>query len=120
MALKQLLTNWKSPIGPLDIKGEVQAQLQPEDALAYCMWATMSRSQGAYQQRYHAEEMSATTRETVDRLPWDEGLHQRGATFVYRGVKFLTEEGIMRWVVAHGNHILVNAVPSGDCGSARP
>ena len=56
--------------------------------------------------------MSAKTRETLDRLPWDEALHG-AATFVYRGVKFLTEQG--RWVAANGNHIPVNAVPSGDC-----
>ena len=83
----------------------------------------MLRSQGAYQQRYHAQEMSAKAQETLDKLPWDEALQKGGAAFAYRGVKFLTEEGILRWVAANGNHILVNAAPSGDCRnllSARP
>ena len=44
------------------------------DALAYRIWATMLRSQGAYQQRYHAQEMSAKARETFDKLPWEEAL----------------------------------------------
>ena len=64
---------------------------------------------------YRAQEMSATARETLDRLPWEEAMQKGGATFVYRGVNFVTEEGILRWVAADGNHIPVNAIPSGDC-----
>ena len=89
--------------------------LPPGDALAYRIRATMLRSQGAYQQRYHAHEMSAKARETLDKLPWEEALQKGGAAFVYRRVRFLTEEGILRWVAANGNHIQVNAAPSGDC-----
>ena len=48
VALKQFLTDRKSPTRPPDIGGEVQAQPQPGDALAYRIWATMIRSQGAY------------------------------------------------------------------------
>ena len=47
-ALKQFLTDRQSPTRPPDIGGEVQAQPQPGDALAYRIWATMIRSQGAY------------------------------------------------------------------------
>ena len=82
----------------------------------------MLGSQGAYQKRYHAQEMSAKARETLDKLPWDEDLQKGGAAFVYRGVRFLTEEGILRWVAANGNRILVNAASSGDrrtCTSLR-
>ena len=49
------------------------------------------------------------------KLPWDEALQKEGAAFVYRSVRFLTEEGILRWVAANGNHIPLNAAPSGDC-----
>ena len=66
--------------------------------------------------------MSATVRETLDRLPWEQALQKGGATFVYRGVKFFTEEGILRQVAANADHIPVNAVPSGDrrkCTSLR-
>ena len=59
--------------------------------------------------------MSAKARETLDKLPWEEALQKGGAAFVYRGVRFLTEEGILRWVAANGNHIPVNAALSGDC-----
>ena len=93
----------------------MQAPLPPGDALAYRIRATMLRSQGAYQKMYHAQEMSAKARETLDKLPWDEAVQKGGAAFVYRGVRFLREEGILRWVVANGNHIRVNAAPSGDC-----
>ena len=48
----------------------------------------MLRSQGAYQQRYHAQEMSAKARETLEQLPWEEALLKGGAAFVYRGVRF--------------------------------
>ena len=114
-ALKQFLADWQSPTRPPDVGGEVQAPLPPGDALPYRIRATMLRSQGAYQKRYHAQEMSAKARETLDKLPWDEAVQKGGAAFVYRGVRFLREEGILRWVVANGNHILVNAAPSGDC-----
>ena len=63
VALKQFLAEWQSPTRPPDVGGEVQAQLPP--ALAYRIWATMLRSQGAYQKRYHAQEMSAKARETA-------------------------------------------------------
>ena len=43
------------------------------------------------------------------------GPAERGSAFVYRGVRFLTDEGILRWVAANGNHIPVNAAPSGGC-----
>ena len=52
--------------------------------------------------------MSAKARETLVKLPWDEvGCRLR--------VRFLTEEGVLRWVAANGNHIPINAAPSGDC-----
>ena len=114
-ALKQFLEERQSPTRPPDVGGEVQAHPPPGDALAYRIWPTMLRSQGAYQKRYHAREMNAKARETLDKLPWDEAPQKGGAAFVYRGVKFLTEEGILRWVAANGNHIPVNAAPSGDC-----
>ena len=93
----------------------MQAHPQPGEALAYRIWASMIRSKGAYQKWYHAQEMSAKARESLDRLPWEEAMQKGGATFVYRGVKFFTEEGILRWVAANGNHIPVNAVRSGNC-----
>ena len=93
----------------------MQAQPPPGDALAYRIWATMLRFQGACQQRYHAQEMSAKATETLDKLPWEEALQKGRAAFVYRGVRFLTKEGILRWVAANGNHISVNGAPSGDC-----
>ena len=114
-ALKQFPAKRQSLTRPPHVGGEVQAQPPLGDALAYRTWATMLRSHRAYQKRYHAQEMSAQARETLDKLPWDEALQKWGAAFVYRGVKFLTEEGILRWVAANGNHIQVNAAPSGDC-----
>ena len=93
-ALKQFLAANQSPTRPPDVGGDVQAQPPPGDALAYRIWATMLRSQGAYQQRYHAQEMSAKARETLDKLPWEEAPQKGGAAFVYRGVRFLTDEGI--------------------------
>ena len=113
--LKQFLTANQAPTRPPDVGGEVQAKPPPGNALAYRIWATMLRSQGAYQQRYHSQGMSAKARETLDKLPWEEALPKGGATFVDPGVQFLTEEGILRWAAANGNHIPVNAAPSGDC-----
>ena len=49
--------------------------------------------------------MSATARETLDRVPWEEAMQKGGTTLVYRGVKFFTEEVILRWVAAKGSHI---------------
>ena len=121
-ALKQFLTANQAPTRPPDVGGDVQAQPPPGDALAYRIWPTMLRSQGAYQQRYHAQEMSAKAREILDKLPWEEALQKGEAAFVYRGVRFLTKEGILRWVAANGNNIPVNAAPSGDfrkCTSLR-
>ena len=68
----------------------------------------MLRSQEAYQKRYHAQELSAKAQETLGMLPWEEALQKGGAAFVYRGVRFFTEEGILQWVAASGNHIPVN------------
>ena len=93
----------------------MQAQPPPGDALAYRISATMLRSQGAYQQRYHAQEMSAKARETPDKLPWEEALQKGGTAFVKCGVRSLAKEGIVRWVAANGNHIAVNAALTGDC-----
>ena len=76
-ALKQFLAEKQSPTRPPDVGGEVQAQPPPGDAV----WSTMLRSQGAYQKRYHAQEMSAKARETLDKLPWDEALQKGGAAF---------------------------------------
>ena len=95
----------------------MQAQPQLGDALAYRIWTTMIRSQGASQKRYHTQEMSAKPREILDRLPWDKALQKRVATFVYTRVKFLTEEG--RWVAANGNHIPVKAGDCRRCTSVR-
>ena len=64
--------------------------------------------------------MSAKARETLDKLPWDEGLEKGGATFVYRGIRFRTEEGIVRWVAANNNHIPVNVAPGGDGHKCTP
>ena len=114
-ALKQFLSANQTPTRPHDVGGEVHALPRPGDALAYRIRATMLRSQGAYQQRYHAKEMSAKAKETVGKLPWEQALQNGGAAFMYRGVRFFTEEGILRWVAANGNHIPVNATPSGDC-----
>ena len=111
----QAVPGRKAPTRPHDVGGEVQTQPPPGDALAYRIQATMLRSEGAYQKRYHAQEMSAKARETLDNLPWDEALQKGGAVFVYRGVRFLTEEGILRRVAANSNHIPVNAAPRGDC-----
>ena len=35
--------------------------------------------------------------------------------FVYRGVKFTTQEGVLKWVASNRNHIRVISTPSGDC-----
>ena len=73
-ALKQPLTANETPTRPPHVGGDVQAQLPLGDALAYRIWATMLWSQGAYQQRYHAQEMSAKAMETLEKLPWEEAL----------------------------------------------
>ena len=52
-ALKLFLTANQTATRPPDVGRDVQAQPPPCDALAYRIWATMLRSEGAYQQRYH-------------------------------------------------------------------
>ena len=119
-ALKQFLMANQAPTRPPDVGGDVQAQPPPGDALSYRIWATMLWSQGACEQRYHTQEMSAKARETLDKLPWEEALQKGGGAFVYRGVGFLTEGGILRWVAAKGNHVPVNAARSADRVQGRP
>ena len=36
------------------------------------------------------------------------------AQFTHRGVKFVTQEGVLKWIASNGNHIPVSAKPSGD------
>ena len=115
-ALMQFLADKQSLTMAPDIGGEIEAQPPPGDALAYRIWATILRSEGAYQQRYHAHELSAKARETLDRLPMQDALQKGAAAFVYQGVTFLTKEVIVRWLAANGNHIPLNAGPSGECG----
>ena len=88
-ALKRFLAANQSPTRPPHVGGEVEAQPPPGDTLAY--------------------------RDTLDKLPWDKALQKGVAAFVYRAVRFLTKEGILRSVAATGNHIPVTAAPSGDC-----
>ena len=114
-ALKQFLSANQTPTQPPDVGGQVHAQPQLGDALAYRISAPMLRSHGAYQQRYHAQEMRAKVGEALDKLPWEEALQNGAAAFVYCVVKFLTEEWILRWVTANSNHIPVNDTPSGEC-----
>ena len=119
-ALRQFLSADQTPTRPPDVGGEVNAQPPPGDALAYRIWATMLRSQGAYQQRYHPQEMSAKARETLDKLPWEEALQKGGAAFVYRGVRFLTEEGILRWVAATATTSRSTPLRVGTAANAPP
>ena len=43
------------------------------------------------------------------------GLARGGPRFTYRWVKFVTQEGVLKWITSNGNHIPVAAKPSGDC-----
>ena len=48
-----------------------------------------------------------------------EALARGGQQFTYRGVKFVTQEGVLKWIASNGNHIPVSAKPSGDCRRGR-
>ena len=64
--------------------------------------------------------MSAKAGETLDKLPWEEALQKGGAAFVYRGVGFLTEEGILRWVAATATTSRSTPLRVGTAANAPP
>ena len=72
-------------------------------------------SRATYNSRYKAQEQSARARDAPDKLQWEQAAQQGGTEFLYRGVKFITQEGVLKWVASNGNHIPVTATPSGDC-----
>ena len=120
-AVRPFVAQVPQPARPADIGGSVGAQVSPGEAPAYRLWASMLQSHQAYHSRYKAQKQSAHARDTVDKWKWEEGLEQGGAEFVYRGVKFTTQEGVPKWVGNNGNHIMegLGQLPVGTLAESR-
>ena len=65
---------------------------------------------------YHERwsKQSACAHDTLDKLQSGPAVHQGGAEFGDRGIKFTTKEGVLKWVASNWNHIRVMAAPSLD------
>ena len=118
-ALRRYVVAVPRPARPAGVGGDVASQASPGDTLAYRMWACLQQSQQAYRSRYTAQQQSAEARDTLDKVQWEEALARGGPQLTYRGVKFVTEEGVLKWIASNGNHIPVAAKASGDSRRCR-
>ena len=118
-ALRQYVVAVLRPARPAEVGGDVASQASPGDTLTYRMWACLQSSHQAYRSRYTAQQHSAEARDTLDKLQWEESLARGGPQLTYRGVKFVTQEGVLKWIASNGSHIPVSAKPSGDCQRCR-
>ena len=88
----------------------------PGEVLANRVWDTLRHSQKAYELRQRArEDAKSDEGRQPDALQWSQASAHPADLFRWRGVRFVHEGGVLKWVNASGRKGPVSALAPGEC-----
>ena len=90
--------------------------LTPGEVLANRVWDTLWDSHKAYEGRQRAcEDAESAEGNQLDALQWSQASTHPTDSFRWRGVRFVREGGVLKWVNASGRKVPVSAPAPGEC-----
>ena len=90
--------------------------LTPGEVLANRVWDTLWDSHKAYEGRQRArEDAESAEGKQLDALQWSQASAHPTDSFRWRGVRFVREGGVLKWVNASGRKVPLSAPAPGEC-----